>query len=225
MASPRRRGYISAVVAVSLVVVATYSIGAGGGAGRVSSGNSLSEPGRNLSTLVEMPPGTQMAMMMTRFLNNSQEPLTLRGIEPLGSEDFEDVVRVVKARVGRRDPAAGDAVVTLGFYGTDPPVEFHDGACLVQDLDVLEGAEIEPIREPDYASMLVVYLELVGEGKAKIEGVRVTYEQGGRLFEQSLMTGVRVKVSEDVPPPPLPLDEASCIHLARLLPGNRVRED
>ena len=144
----------------------------GGDAG----GNALDVPGRAGTTHRKVVPGLEEVVMMVTFANRSDEPVTLKSIEPIPGKGFGEVGEVVRIEIATRTPP----FVVLSAFGTYPPVERRRKRCIIQETFAVDGY----VLRPGERVALLVWWRALKRGRFYMDGERVTYEQDGQTYEQ-----------------------------------------
>ncbi|MPZ68388.1 MAG: hypothetical protein GEU71_02540 [Actinobacteria bacterium] len=129
------------------------------------------------------------------LVNGSDRPLTVVGLHPIwkGPADVIEVQELLLT-----DRREGDLYFTFGRSVTYPPVTKLSRQCLI--LHLHEPVTSRPfVIEPGEEDPPSLYLKLRTQrvGKTKMDGVMVTYEQDGSLFEQRIPFVLRFHVGRD----------------------------
>jgi hypothetical protein len=146
--------------------------------------------------------------MVTAFINQSDDTVTLREIRPVKTGGLGEAGALLRVLVG-------DASFVGGWYSTMPPVVRDGGKCRVQNLKHVEGFRVRAGGEKHIA----VWAKALQPGEFRIEQLEIIYQQGERLYSQIdtySIVGTVIAGRQAV----LPRDIRSCAHLARIHPGN-----
>lgn len=160
---------------------------------------------------VRLPPRQELVVLVRPFESSSDEPLEITKLRAIPGEGIPDAVQIVQTSI-----VAGGTTAP-GMYVTFPPVTKAAGRCVRADVRAPRGVTLGRDDDP----LILVWLRALTEGAATVEGLRVTYEQGGTLFEQELSSAELAHVTVDLEAPARrpSRDERACAHRTRVLPG------
>ncbi len=151
--------------------------------------------------------------MAVTFSNRSDQPVTLKSIEPVAGKGLGEFGEVVRVEIARRDPP----FVVLSTYGTYPPVQHTRRGCIVQKIYPVEDYILHPGEEV----ALVVWWHALKAGRFRIDGERITYERDGETYERVVPFEIVVWVNGERPQT-LDRSAARCADQVRVLPGWRL---
>ena len=155
-------------------------------------------------------PGQTFAAMVAHLRNETDEPLRIERIEPLGAGP-DSVARVVEIQVAPRGRlrADGGAVVPPGVYQTYPLASSLRGRCIRERLVEAEGFVLPPSRGPDDVALVAVRVGVVGTGRFKLGGERVYYRWRGERYYEDIPFALDIPVTSG-PGHPLSPGERRC---------------
>jgi hypothetical protein len=160
-----------------------------------------------------LPPGQEVVVVVSAVRNASGEKLEITKLRALPGAGVPDAVQVVQVSVLTAAPE-----IPPGTYVTFPPVvRGKTGRCTRAGISSPSGVVVEPGDEP----VVLVWLRSVAEGRATVDGFRVTYGQSDTLYEQEVAAEGVADITVDpnaAARKPTP-DEQACAHRTRVLPG------
>jgi hypothetical protein len=158
-----------------------------------------------------IPTNQRFVLMLNDVVNESDEPLTVRELEPVSKPDPE--VAILE-RLELAPRSEGSVPVEQGTHLTYPPgssLSYSKKDCVYQDVQSPSGYVLQPSGGGDTRALMVMTIRTTGPGTTSFEVSRVVYEQGGRLYEQDVRLVIDLTVSESARPLRPSAEEAPCM--------------
>ena len=162
--------------------------------------------------------GDEFVVTHAAAQNTSSEEVVIRDVRLKGLRGFDDVAHVRRIEVGPSGPDVPPRPAPPPrWYVTYPPVYWQQRECLVQDVSPLQGYRVGPGER----FALLIWIQVRGPGRFRIEAEEVEYVVGGRTLTHTIPVVLR-GISEQGGDFPFEHAERKCAHLAKVLPGAGV---
>ena len=137
-------------------------------------GSALTQTARDSHGVVELPPGQEVIQLVRPLRNVSDGPLEITKLRAIPGDGIPTLVQIVKVAL------VTSTQIDPGTYVTFPPVARSKGECVRAEVRPTRGATLSLGEGP----LLLVWLRALSNGRARVAGFRVSYEQAGTLYEQ-----------------------------------------
>lgn len=165
---------------------------------RTREGSALSDEAGFFWKSKRLAPRQRFVLMLNDVVNESDQPVTIRSVEPL-SEPDPKVARLESIELAPR-PVPGPPV-PQGSYVIYPPGSSARGrreqtkTCNYQEVSDPVGFVLPPSQETDRRALMVMIIRTTGVGATSFEVARVVYEQDGTTYEQDVRLTIQLSVA------------------------------
>lgn len=122
-------------------------------------------------------PGDRYIDMLAIFKNKAQTPVRIHRVEPREFKGEGHIARIYRISLG---PRTERRLPALGQFRFNPPRHKRGKGCVEQPVVPVKGLVVRP----DEYVVVLLFIETIRRGTFVIDGLDVTYEQGGRIYHQ-----------------------------------------
>ncbi len=165
-----------------------------------------------------IPTNQRFVLMLNDVVNDSEEPLTIRRLDPISEPDPEVAVLERLELAPRSD---GGIPVEQGTHLTYPPgssLSYAKKDCVYQHVQSPRGYVLPPSHGGNTRALMVMTIRTTGPGTTSFEVGRVIYEQGRTSYAQNVRIVIDLTVKEKARRLRPSAEEAPCMDAKHVLP-------